>query len=155
MHMNDKEIHYEWWLRIHYVLWLMGDILWPSPTVKNLLPNVDESTIQVYSGGHSWSFQSIPIHSNSVLLMRVGSAGEYESFEHVQKLCVASVNKFHSCLCTLKTCSYRVCRTAYVLYSSHSHYILTVFWMFLLYTRSFAHVDETGASCEWTRRQCE
>ncbi len=45
--------------------------------------------------------------------MRVGSAGEYESFEHIQKLCVASANKFHSCLSTLKTCSYRVCRTAY------------------------------------------
>ncbi len=96
-------------------------------------------------GDHSWSFQSIPIHSNSVLLMRIRSAGEYESFEHVQKLHVASANKFHSCLCTLKTCSYRVCRTAYVMYSSHSHYILTVFWLFLLYTRSFIHVGETGA----------
>ncbi len=122
--------------------------------MPNLLPNEDESTIQVYSGGHSWSFQSIPIHSNSVLLMRVGLAGEYESFEHVQKLCVASANKFHSCLCALKTCSYHVCHTAYVLYSSHSHYILTVFWLFLLYTRSFVHVGEIGASCEWTRRQC-
>ncbi len=81
------------------------------------------------------AFQSIPIHSNSVLLMHIGSAGEYESFEHVQKLCVACANKFHSCLCALKTCSYHVCRTAYVLYSSHSHYILTVFWLFLLYTR--------------------
>ncbi len=87
--------------------------------------------------------------------MRVGSVGEYESFELVQKHCVASVNKFHSCLCALKTCSYRVCRTAYILYSSHSHYILTVFWLFLLYTRSFVHVGTTGASCKWTRRQCE
>ncbi len=78
-----------------------------------------------------------------------------KSFEHVQKLCVASANKFHSCLCALKTCSYRACRTAYVLYSSHSHYILTVFWLFLLYTMSFVHVGETGASCELTRRQCE
>ncbi len=123
--------------------------------MQNLLPNEDESTIQVCSVGHSWSFQSIPIHSNSVLLMHVGSAGLYESFEHVQKLCVASVNKFHSCLCPLKTCSYHVCRTAYVLYSSHSHYILTLFWLFLQYTRSFLHEDETGTSCEWTRRQCE
>ncbi len=94
--------------------------------------------------GHSWSFQSIPIHSDSVLLMRIGWSGEYENFEHVQKLRVARANKFHSCLCALKTCSYRVCRTAYVLYSSHSHYILTVFWLFLLYTRSFIHVGETG-----------
>ncbi len=93
--------------------------LCPSPTVPNLLPNEDESTIQVHSGGHSWSFQSIPIHSNIVILMRAGSAGEYESFEHVQKLRVDSANKFHSCLCALKTCSYRVCCTAYVLYSSH------------------------------------
>ncbi len=113
--------------------------------MSNLLPNEDESTIRVYSGGHSWSFQSIPIHSNSVLLMRVGSAGKYESFEHVQKLCVASANKFHSCSCALKTCNYHVCRTAYILYSSYSHYILTVFWLFLLYTRSFVHVGETGA----------
>ncbi len=60
-------------------------------------------------GVHSWSFQSIPIHSSSVLLMRVGSAVEYESFEHVQKLRVASMNEFHSCLCVLRTCSYRVC----------------------------------------------
>ncbi len=91
-------------------------------------------------GGHSWSFQSIPIHSNSVLLIRVGSAGDYNSFKHVQKRHVASANKFHSCLCALKMCNYRVCRTAYVQYSSHSHYILTVFWLLLLYTRSFAHV---------------
>ncbi len=75
-------------------------------------------------GGHSWSFQSIPIHSNSVLLMCLVSAGECESFEHVQKLCVASANEFHSCLYALKTCTFRVCPTAYVLYSSHSHCIL-------------------------------
>ncbi len=129
--------------------------LCPSPTVPNLLPNEVESTIRVCSGGHSWSFQSIHIHSNSVFLMRVVWAGEYESFEHVQKLCVASANKFRSCLCALKTCSYRVCRTADVLYSSHSHYILIVFWLFLLYTRSFLHVGETGASCEWTRYCCK
>ncbi len=118
-------------------------------------PHKDESTIRVCLGGHSWSFQSIPIHSISVLLMCVGLAGEYESFEHVQKLCLASANKFHSCLCALKTCSYSVCRTAYMQYSSHSHCILTVFWLSLLYTRSFVHVGETAASCEWTRRQCE
>ncbi len=68
-----------------------------SPTVRNLLPNEDESTIQVCLGVHSWSFQSIPIHLNSILLMRVGSAGEYKCFEHVKKLYVASANKFHSC----------------------------------------------------------
>ncbi len=77
--------------------------------------------------------------------MRVGSAGEYESFEHVQKLCVASTNEFHSCLCVLRICSYRVCLTAYMLYSSYSHCIRTVFWLFLLYTGSFVHVGGTGA----------
>ncbi len=66
--------------------------------MPNLLPNEDEWTIQVYPGSHSWSFQSIPIHSNSVLLIRVGLANEYENFEHVQKLRVASTTKFHSCL---------------------------------------------------------
>ncbi len=77
--------------------------------------------------------------------MRVGSAGENESFEHVQKLRVASTNQFHSCLCLLRMCSSRDCHTAYVLYSSHSHCIRTVFWLFLLYTRSFVHVGGTGA----------
>ncbi len=77
--------------------------------------------------------------------MRVGSPGEYESFEHVQKIRVASMNEFHSCLCVLRTCSYRVCLTAYVLHSSHSHCIRTVFWLFLLYTRSFVHVGGIGA----------
>ncbi len=108
-------------------------ILCPSHTVPNLLLNEHELTFCL--GDHSRSFQSIPIHSNSVLLMCVGLAGEYESFEHVQKFCVASANKFHSCLCTLTTCSYRVCRTAYVPYSCHSHYIVTVFLLFLLNSR--------------------
>ncbi len=117
----------------------------PSPTVPNLLPNEHEWTIRVGLGVHTWSFQYIPIHSSSVLLTRVGSAGEYGSFEHVQKLCVASTNEFHSCLCVLRTCSYLVCLTAYMLYSSHSHCIRTVFWLFLVYTRSFVHVGGTGA----------
>ncbi len=77
--------------------------------------------------------------------MHVWSAGEYESFEHVQNVRVASTNEFHSCLCVLRTCSYHVCLTAYVLYSSHYHCIRTVFWLFLLYTRSFIHVGGTGA----------
>ncbi len=44
------------------------------------------------------SFLVIPVRSNSVILIRVGLAGEYESFEHVQKLHIASTNKFHSFL---------------------------------------------------------
>ncbi len=48
-------------------------------------------------GDHSWSFlvilamtMTITINLNSVLLVRVASAGRYESFEHVQKFCVPS-----------------------------------------------------------------
>ncbi len=107
-----------------------------SPSVLNLLLNEDESTIRISFRG---SFLVIPVHSYpfeySVLLMRVGSAGEYESFEQVQKLCVASANKFHSCLCASNTSCHLVCRTDYLLYPSHSHYILTVFWLFLLHSR--------------------
>ncbi len=69
--------------------------LCPSPTVPNLLPNEDELTIRVCSGDHSWSFlvilaMTMTINSNSVLLVRVASAGQYECFEHFQKVCVPS-----------------------------------------------------------------
>ncbi len=57
----------------------------------------DELTIRVCSGDHSWSFlvilamaMTMTINSNSVLLIRVASAGRYECFEHVQKVCVPS-----------------------------------------------------------------
>ncbi len=109
-------------------------VLCPSHTVPNLLPNEEEWTIRVYPGCHSWSFQSILIHSNSVLLIRVGLASEYESFEHVQKLCVASTNKFHSCLThsqlvvivfvTQLTYCILVIRTIFLLYSGCSYCIL-------------------------------
>ncbi len=61
-----------------------------------------------YSSLYGWSFlvilaMTMTIHSNSVLLMRVASADQYESFEHVQTFCVPSTNNFHSCLCALKT----------------------------------------------------
>ncbi len=108
--------------------------LCPSPIVPNLLLNEDEWTIQVYPGCHSWSFQSIPIYSNSVLLIRAGLAGEYESFEHVQKLCVASTNKFHSCLTHWQhvaivfvaqlTCCILVILTVFLLSSGCSYCIL-------------------------------
>ncbi len=52
-----------------------------------------------------WSFlvilamtMTMTINSNSVLLVRVASASRYESFEHVQKVCIHSANNFHSCL---------------------------------------------------------
>ncbi len=33
---------------------------------------------------------------NSVLLVSVASAGQYESFEHVQTFCVPGANNLHS-----------------------------------------------------------
>ncbi len=107
--------------------------LCPSPTVPNLSPNEHESTIQVGSSDHSWLFEVIramTMDSNNVLLVRVASAGKYEVFEHVQKVCVPSTNNLDSWLCALRTCSYCVCRTTYVLYSNR----------FSLYTTSFVHV---------------
>ncbi len=101
--------------------------LCPSPTVPNLFSNEDEWNIQVYPRCHSWSFQSIPINSNSVLLIRVGLAGEYESFEHVQKLCVASTNKFHSCLTHWQ-------RVAIVFVAQLTCCILVILTVFLLYS---------------------
>ncbi len=41
---------------------------------------------------------TMTINSNSVLLDHVASAGWYESFEHVQNVCVPGANNFHSCL---------------------------------------------------------
>ncbi len=123
--------------------WLLCNA--PVPLSRIYSRTSTNEPFELVRGVHSWSFQSIPIHSSNVLLMRIWSAGEYESFEHVQKLCVASTNEFHFCLCVLRTCSYRVCLTAYVLYSSNSHCIRTIFWLFLLYTRSFVHVGGTGA----------
>ncbi len=62
-----------------------------------------------------------------------------------QKCCLPSVNNFHSCLCTLKTCCYRLCRTAYVLYSNHSNY-----------TTSFVHVTfQTNRVGMWFDREEE
>ncbi len=49
------------------------------------------------------------------------------SVQNVQKCCVPSTINFHSYLCTLKTCSYRLCRTVCVLFSSYSYCIR---WMY-------------------------
>ncbi len=85
------------WLKKVRNLTFRCSCLCPSPTVPNLLPNEDELTIRVCSSDHSWSFlvilamtMTMTINSNSVLW--------YESFEHVQKVCVPSTNNFHSCL---------------------------------------------------------
>ncbi len=118
--------------------------------MPNLFPNKEEWRIRVNLGGHYWSFQSIPSRSSSVLHIRIGSGGNYEVFEHVQKLRVVSPNKFHSCLCTLKTRNYCVCRTAFVLYSGHSHYILCHSCMLNL-TRTQCEVVRTEHECDSIR----
>ncbi len=56
---------------------------------------------------------TMPINSNSALHFHVTSAGQNESFEHVQNFHAPNVNSFHSWLCALKTCSYLLCHTAY------------------------------------------
>ncbi len=81
---------------------------------------------------------TMTIDSNSILLVHVASAGQYEVFEHVQNVCLPSTNNLHSCLCALRMCSYRVCRTTYMLYSSR----------FSLYTTSFVHVHFGLTECE-------
>ncbi len=54
--------------------------LCPSPTVPNMSPNEQESTIRVGWSDHSWSFMVIramtmtmTIHLNSIILVRVAS----------------------------------------------------------------------------------
>ncbi len=101
--------------------------------MSNVLPNEDELTIRVCSGDHSWSFLVIlamtitmTINSNNVLLVRVASAGRCESFEHVQNFRVSSSARheyFSFMVKHIETCSYLLCCTAYVLYSSHSYCI--------------------------------
>ncbi len=101
------------------VPWHMGRLLIPQSHCAEW-GRIDNSSL------FGWSFLVIlamTINSNSVLLVHIASAGRYESFEHVQIFSVPSTNTFHSWLCALKTCSYLLCRTAYVLYSSHSYCI--------------------------------
>ncbi len=95
--------------------------------MPNLLPNEDELTIRVCSGDHCWSFlvilamtMTMTINSNSVLLVRVASAGQYESFEHVQKVCVSSSAQH-------EYFSFVVMRIENVLLSSLSHSLRAVF----------------------------
>ncbi len=87
------------------------------------------------------------VFTSSTTSKKEGEYGDVSEPEMVEPAPPLEKQVDSSAKCSVKTCSYRVCRTAYVLYSSHSHYILTVFWLFLLYTRSFVHVDipETSA----------
>ncbi len=71
---------------------LKGMVIFPSLTMPNLLPNEHELTIRHDSCSFGGSFlviltMTMTINLNSVLLVRVASAGQYESFEHVQIFC--------------------------------------------------------------------
>ncbi len=102
-----------------------------------------------------WSFLVIPGHSSNgndndnrfeqCSSLACGLGRPVRSFEHVQRFCVPSENNFHSCLCALRTCSYRVCRTAYMLYSSHSHYILRHSYMHLIFHKKTVRNSMYGA----------
>ncbi len=132
----------------------------PSLTVPNLLLNKHELMIQVCLGDHSWSFlvilamtMTMTINLNIVLLVRVASAGQYECFEHVQIICVPNMNNFDSCLCTLKICSYRLCRTA-----SHKKwkcYILVILTIFLVVLTVYYVIRTWQWDWAMTRRQCK
>ncbi len=94
--------------RTHTCSYLLGTYIFvfmPQFHCANHLPNEDELTIRVCSSDHSWSFlvilamtMTMTINLNSVLLIHVASAGQYESFEHVQNVYVTSSNNFHSSL---------------------------------------------------------
>ncbi len=61
---------------------------------------------------------------------------------------VPSMTTFHSWLCALKMCSYLLCRTAYVLYSSHSYCIPGC-------SNCILHHSYMTVKLGQTRRQCE
>ncbi len=123
--------------------------------------NEDELTIRVCSGGHSWSFlvilamtMTITINSNSVLLIRVASAGRTNFLNMFKKFvypAVPSTNTFHSWLCVWKMCSYLLCCTAYVLYSSHSYCIRGCSNCILLTMR----LGQTIRQCELRRMELQ
>ncbi len=118
----------------------------------NLLPNEHELTIRHDSCLFGGSFLVIlemtlimTINSNSGLLMRVASAGQYESFEYVQTLCVPSKNNFCSCLCALKN-------LVIVFVAQLTCCILVI----LTYTMSFVHVTfQTNRVWMWHDREEE
>ncbi len=114
---------------------------WPFKFVRGIIP------------GHSSPFWqmtiTMTISSNSVLLMHVALAGQYESFEYVKKKCVPSANNFHSCLYALKMCSYHLCCTANVLYSSCSYCILVVLTVYYA-IRTWQWDWDTRRQCEWS-----
>ncbi len=145
----------------------------PKSHCAEYTPNEEELAIQVCSGDHSWSFlvilamtMAMTINSNSVIHVSVASAGWYESVEHMFKYFVypamPSTNTFHSWLCTLKTCSYLLCRTAYMLYSSHSYCIPGCSNFILRHLYMTVRLGQTRRQCEirwmeleWARDCCK
>ncbi len=105
----------------------------PVPLCRIYSRMRNELTIRVCSSDHSWSFlvilamtMTMTINSNSVLLVRVTCKVGMKVLNMFKKFvypAVPSTNTFHSWLCALKMCSYLLCHTAYVLYSSHSYCI--------------------------------
>ncbi len=87
-----------------------------------------ECTTESARTGHSSLFGGLFL----VILVHSGNDNDNDN-----KFCVPSANNFHSCIYALKTCSYHLCHTAYVLYSSHSYCILVVLIM------PQAHCDES------------
>ncbi len=123
----------------------------PQSHCAESMLNEDELTIRVCSGDHSRSFlvilavtMTMTINSNSVLLVRVASAGQ-NNFVYPA---VPSMNTFHSWLCTLKTCSYLLCCTAYVLYSSHSYCIPGCSNCILRHSYMTVRLGQTRRQCE-------
>ncbi len=103
--------------------------------------------------GHSSNDMTMTINPNSVLLVYVASAGRYESFKHDQKICVPSTNTFHLWLCALKMCSYLLCCTTYVLYSSHSYCIRGCSNCILCHSYMTVRLGQTRRQCEIRRME--
>ncbi len=76
------------------------------------------------------------------------------SFGWSVRMCT-STNTFHSWLCALKTCSYLLCRTAYVLYSSHSYCIPGCSNCILCHLYMTVRLGQTRRQCKIRRMELE
>ncbi len=127
-------------------LYLISRLNWPPLMPQSHCPESDPERASIdHSSWFEWSFLVIRGHSsndndnyNPFEQRSSCACSQYKVFGHVQKVRVASWNKFHSRWYACRTCSYRVCRTTYMLYSSR----------FALYTMSFVQVHFTRTECE-------
>ncbi len=79
---------------------------------------------------------------NNVLLIRVTSPGQHGSFELFKTFVFQRTNIFHSWLYALKTYSFLLCRTAYLLYSGCSYCVLVVLTVYyVICTCKVSHED--------------